>query len=277
MPGTASLPPPAPGQTGSRSLPGRACPDPCFASWRPAATSLGEFLRNAGRLEYVRSLAADPESGPNTNLLGFTNGGGLLDKGVCWWHSQLTRAALFLSYFEPERPEPDGRGVRRIVRSLLAADRVVPIPGFSCLRDFSLANRTLVQSLLDRRQLRDGVLLFAWVNGLWGSSEASPRVMKSLMDAIHAETGSAGPAYVKLQIPGWDAHSWIVTETLPVGEGGYLCRYLDSNLPGAGEWLYEPGMTAISGRRGVPYLQRTGELRRMKRVIARFVEAGGAG
>jgi hypothetical protein len=245
--------------------------------WRPAATSLEEYLEDAGKLEYVRALAADPPHPPNPNLPGFANEGGIRNKGVCWWHSRLTRSAIYLAWFDPGGRRPDERSAKRIVESLLNAERVVSIPGYSNLRDFTLDNRRLVQERLDAAQLREGIFLFQWVNGLAGRSRVPPPRLKAMMDRIHSEVSTEGLSYVKLQVPGIDAHSWIMTEMVPFDGGGYKCRFLDSNCQGAKTWDYRPGAERISiqgmGDFGVPYLQRSRELRTMKRLIARFVES----
>jgi hypothetical protein len=247
------------------------------STWRPAASSRGQYADNAGRIEYVRALAADPPGGlPNPNLLAFTNGGGLLGKGVCWWHSRFTRAALYLAYFEPDSPRPARREVRDIIATLMDARGVVAIPGYASLREFSEANRGEIQKLLERRQLQDGVLRFAWVDGLTGSPSVESRRLEDLMDRIHAET-LEGLAYVKLQIRGLDAHSLVFTEMEPLRGGGYRCSYLDSNWPGERIWEYRAGLDPVSaatGIPGVPYLQRTRELRRMKLIIERFRAEG---
>jgi hypothetical protein len=243
--------------------------------WRPAATSRDEFVENAGKLLYVRGLAGDHPGSPNPNLLALDNRGGLFDKGVCWWHSRLTRAALYLAWFEPCLPRPDEEAARMLISTLMSADRVIAIPGYSCLRDFSSDHRRSVQRQLDRMQLSDGILRFAWIDGLAGSSEVSAVEMKRRMDAIYEETSENGLAYVKLQVPGLDAHSWIVTEMEPVPGGGFRCRHIDSNFPGSWTWEYRFGDQRIDygnhGRLGVPHLQRSRELLRMKRVIDRFV------
>ncbi len=249
-------------------------PDDRWTPWRPAALSKAEYVSLAGSLDYVRGLASNPATGPNPNLPAFANEGGLLDKGVCWWHSRLVRAALYLAYFEPTAPRPGPREARRIIARLMAAREVVAIPGFSGFREFTLENRALVLKKLAAMQLSDGILRFQWVNGLAGRSEVRADIMRKQVEKISRQVSEVGLAYVKLQIPGIDAHSWIVTETAPGRGGGLLLRFLDSNYEGASVWEYRPGQTKIAagmpGDFGVPYLQRSGELEGMKRAIARF-------
>lgn len=244
-------------------------------AWRPAAVSKEEFLQSACSDEYVPSLSASPPGGgPNPNLLCFINSGGLLGKGVCWWHSRFTRNALYLAYFIPERHRANKPQANEIIRSLMRADRVVAIPGYSNLRDFSGDRRSEIQKLLEWRQIFEGVVQFAWINGLAGSSKVSPEKLKAIMDALHAETSSHGASYVKFQTPGLDAHALIVTGTDPAPDGGYTVRYLDSNMRLETELAYRYGDTQLkleTGSVGVPHLQRSGELARIRNIVRRFI------
>lgn len=244
--------------------------------WRPAAVSKQEYLSNACSDGYVPSLTASPPGGgPNPNLLCFINSGGLLGKGVCWWHSRFTRNALYLAYFLPERHRAGKSHAREILSSLMRADRVVPIPGYSNLREFSGDRRGEIQKLLEWRQVFEGVAQFAWINGLAGRSKVAPERLKALMDRIHAENTALGASYVKFQTPGLDAHALVITGTDPAMDGGYTVRYLDSNLRLEAELAYRYGDRQLkleSGSVGVPYLQRSGELARMRGIVRRFVE-----
>lgn len=249
--------------------------------WQPAAVSREEYAARAVSRDYARALAANPPgASTNPNLLAFGNSGGILRNGVCWWHSRFTRAALYLVYFEPGKPKPDARTARRAIRSVMDADRVVGIPGYSCLRDFSTDHRKEIQRVLEKRQLFDGILRFAWVDGLSGSHRVEAARLGVLMDGIHAVTSCEGLAYVKLQIRGIDAHSLVVTEMEPLQGGGYRCCFLDSNWPLERVWNYRPGQvtaSSVTGMPGVPYLQRTGELRRIRRTVADFAGAAYGG
>jgi hypothetical protein len=246
-------------------------------AWRPAAISKEEFVQSACSKDYVPSLTASPPGGgPNPNLLCFINSGGLLGKGVCWWHSRFTRNALYLAYFLPERHRANKSHAREIIRSLMLGNRVVAIPGYSNLRDFSGDRRNEIQKLLEWRQIFEGVVQFAWVNGLAGSSKVSPEKLKAIMDGLHSHTSSQGAAYVKFQTPGLDAHALIVTGTDPAPDGGYTVRYLDSNQRLEAELAYKPGDRQLkleTGSVGVPHLQRAGELSRIRKTLRRFVDA----
>jgi hypothetical protein len=154
---------------------------------------------------------------------------------------------------------------------------VTAIPGYSNLREFSIDHRAEIQRTLEGRQLFEGLFLFAWVNGLTGSSRVGPCRMKALMDRLHTESAK-GLVYAKFQTPGLDAHSILVTGTERLPEGGYAVRYLDSNLRGEGRMLYHVGYVYVrleSGMTGVPYVQRSGELCRIRKLVEEFASEGG--
>lgn len=250
---------------------------PWPTKWRPAATSKQEYIENAGKMEYIRAIATRPfPAYENPNLLTYPNMGGIMNMGVCWWHSRLTRAALYLAYFLPQAEKPTEAEVKEIVRTLMVADGVVAIPGYSNLRDFSFEHWGIFQKRLETTQLVEGLFLFSWIDGLSGADELPPEKMKEQFDAIYEEVRDEGVAYVKLQMPGIDAHAWIISDMAPTAEG-YMLNFIDSNCTGPGTYHYKVGDTHIfpnwiSGNLGVPYLQRSKELRRMKRIIARFME-----
>ncbi len=246
--------------------------------WRPAAVSLHDYIASAGKTEYVRALATNPPGGgPNPNLLSFRNSGGLLRKGVCWWHSRFTRNALYLVYFEPEKPPPGPGEAKAVVRSVMKGSRVVMIPGYRCLADYSRDHRKVIQRMLERRQLHDGIVRFAWVNGLAGASSLPPASLAKLMAGIHRGLAFQGIMYVKFQTPGLDAHALLLTGARELPGGGLAVSYLDSNGIGEEVLEYRPGMdrlTLAAGSTGVPYPQRAGELARIHGVIRRFVREG---
>jgi len=237
--------------------------------WRPAAHSLEELLKEAGNTGYVRSLVVDPPmGGPNPNLPGFLNSGGLLGKGVCWWYSRFTRNALYLACFLPDEEPPVRSSARKMAVKLMKAREVVAVPGYGNLRDFSLDYEKEIRRVLENHQLADGVFRFAWINGLSGSSMMAPGKLEAIMDDIH-EMSSRGMVYAKFQTPGLDAHSILVTgmETLP---HGYRVRYLDSNHYGERILEYGRGdrfLVLEGGMTGIPYPQRGRELERMKKVL----------
>lgn len=245
-----------------------------MSDWRPAAVSREEYLELCRNPSLVRSLAANPPGGgPNPNLLCFGSRGGLLGRGVCWWHSRFTRNALYLSYFLPDRSGPSPAEARAIISTLMKAGGVVAIPGYRNLGEFSKDHETAIQRTLERRQLFEGFLQFAWINGLWGASSTSWNVLRRGMMRIGEETSSTGLAYAKFQTPGLDAHAILLTEMVELEGGGFRARYLDSVSRREETFLLQPGDRRVelaSGMTGVPCLQRSGELRGLRRRMRDF-------
>jgi hypothetical protein len=93
------------------------------SDWAPAATSREEYKEKAVSEKYFRSLAASHPSGINPNLFSFSNTGGILNGGVCWWHSRMQRAALYLTVYLPDMPPPSKPEVRRILCDLMTAQK----------------------------------------------------------------------------------------------------------------------------------------------------------
>jgi len=241
--------------------------------WQPAPRSKQEYVERANSADFVPGLAAGKWPA-NPNLFAFENAGGLFNKGVCWWHSRIQRAALYLTYFEPGEPPPGEADARRIIARLMSAAEVVAIPGYESFAAFSEAHRGLIQRKLDRTQILEGLFKFSWINGLAGAPKLAPEKMKRQMDEVFAEVRDHGTAYVKLQSPGVDSHAWLVTEMLPTDGGGYRYRFIDSNNPmNPLEWSYTPGETHIQvfqWNLGAPYLQRSRELSKIRGLVRDF-------
>lgn len=212
----------------------------------------------AGTPGYVRALAMNPPDGrANPNLLCFRNSGGLLGKGVCWWHSRFTRNALYKAYFLQEHPGPSRSEANRLIGKIMSGKEAVPIPGYGNLREFSRDHRRSIQAVLERRQVFEGVFRFAWVDGLIGRSSLAPGKMGVLMDRLHTRASSEELTYVKFQTPGLDAHSLLITGVEPLPCDGYSVGYLDSNLPGHSVTEYRRGEGSLrlaTGMTGVPHI-----------------------
>jgi hypothetical protein len=256
------------------------------AQFQPAATSREEYINNVINqpLYFQRLVAPLPNNADNPNLCSFMNVGGLLNKGVCWWHSRFQRASLYLAFYLPDKPKPSKKDASKMIWSLMRADKVVEIPGFSNFSEFSTAYQSEIQHCLDSTQILEGVFMFSWIDGLAGKDEVEPREMQRLMDKIYFEVTTNGLAYVKIQMPGISSHSWIMTEMEPDGEPndigqGYNYRFIDSNFPmKAIEYNYTPPKTQLplptifpKNFVGVPYLERTWELDKIKNVIDDYI------
>jgi hypothetical protein len=231
---------------------------------------------------YFRQLAAvPPDYTDSPNCFDFKNSGGIFEKGVCWWHSRFQRSAFYLTLYLPNEPRQTREKIKSMIWDIMMARRVVEIAGFNNFKEFSKEYKNEIKDCLDSIQLIEGVFAGAWINGMAGNSNVSPKEMKEKMDDIYREVTKNGLAYVKLQSPGiFCSHAWLITEIEElkpnkIGEIGYQYSFIDSNYPHRPlGWFYYPGDTHIHLFQdlGVPYLQRRYELRKIKRAIKKYIE-----
>lgn len=243
----------------------------CFQAFAQGPSlSEEEFCSDRRDPDFVKDLTQS-----SSNLMSFQNQGGLLNSGVCWWHSRFQRNALYLTIYKPELDKPTDAEAQQLVKQIKAGNKVIVIPGFKNFSQFSYAHATEIQRELELWQKVDGVVKFAWVRGLRGSAELSPDKLKEQMDKIyeHVEVNH-NIAYNKLQIPGIEAHAWLVIHMEKV-RGGYNLEILDSNNQDSTEtYSYREGDTNFKYRGYsfdfVPYLDQKLEMKKLKKSINKF-------
>jgi hypothetical protein len=230
-----------------------------------------QFCKDRQLSKYVKSLTNDAK-----NLMAFRNHGGLVNGGVCWWHSRFQRNALYLAIFKPNLPKPTEDEARDLIKQIRFAKNVVIVPGYSNFREFTYDFEALVQRELEKWQKGDGFIRMAWTKGLAGKSEVAPEKLKENMDAIYEEVeGRNNIAYNKLQIPGIDAHAWLVVG-MKKRDTGYDLKVLDSNFPNVIDTFhYRDGDTYLNYHgifKLVPYLERSNEMDNINEVVNKFCE-----
>lgn len=209
----------------------------------------------------------------SSNLMAFRNHGGIGNRGVCWWHSRFQRNALYLTLYKPNLPRPTDEEAKEIVKQIREAKDIVIIPGFRNFTEFSDIHEAQIQRELEKWQKGDGVIRFAWIKGLSGTSSVAADQMKATMDEMYDDVEvKKNIAYNKLQIPGIDAHAWLVVHMEKV-QGGYNLEVLDSNSPRSTEiYRYHEGDTEFNYHgffKFTPYLEKTDEMDKIKKVIER--------
>lgn len=226
------------------------------------------FCKDRNDRQYYQELLQKTE-----NQLSFRNQGGLFGGGVCWWHSRFTRNALYLGVYRPDLRKPTREQAKDIIDDIRDGDRVVTIPGYSNLREFSLDFRREIQDELDSWQRFDGFIKQQWIVGLWGRTEVSADKLMSKMDDLYEYVAvQKNVAYQKLQMPSIVAHAWLVTDVHKT-HNGYDLVVHDSNFSGTKTVPYKVGMTQFHYRsfgEYVPYTERKRELRGLKKVVRRF-------
>ena len=206
-----------------------------------------------------------------TNQLGFTNHGGMANGGVCWWHSRYTRNAAYVAQFRPDLPRlTEQRDIRKLVGDIRQGKKIVVVPGFRNLYEFSVAHYDEIQRKLEEWQTADGIMRFQWVAGLSGSSEVSEADLGRKMDQLFERVSSGEVVYQKLQISGIVSHSWLVLSMQRVDGDSYRLQVIDSNYGGVQTYTYRPGMKSFGGYGNfVPYTGKTKEERRLRRILNR--------
>jgi hypothetical protein len=240
-------------------------------AFQPSLSEQG-FCADRKNELFVKDLVTNP-----LNLTSFQNQGGIFNKGVCWWHSRFQRNALYLTIFKPQLPKPTEDEAQSIIWAIRKAEGVVIIPGYAYFSQFSDDYADLIQRELEKWQKADGIIHFAWVKGLAGKSKAKAAKLKERMDELYEEVeGRNTIAFNKLQVPGVTAHAWLVIH-MKKEIDGYLLEVLDSNFPKQTMiYKYTEGdrhFNYFEVNHFTPYLEKTDEMRKIKKVISRFCDS----
>lgn len=229
------------------------------------------------------------------NRLAFRNHGGLMNGGVCWWHSRFLRNASYLAYFSPEKPIPQdtyitkkrrkssGRGytqyevpapgsIHAILDSIKSGNEVVEITGFENLNDFSRHFRSEIIELLEKWQIEDGFIKQQWIVGLSGSHIVEPSKLEEIMNETFERVNNDEIVYHKLQIKGIVAHAWLVQDMVKTDKG-YKLFVIDSNYNSITTYEYQMGDQSLYHRgygQFVPYIENTREEGKLQKTKLKF-------
>jgi hypothetical protein len=190
------------------------------------------------------------------NRLAITNGGGLFQGGVCWWHSRLQRSSVYLAHFSPEKQKPDSTLAKEIIRKLIHFEEVVEVPGYENFYQFSQDFSKLVQSALNEWQIRDGFINQQWIRGISGRNHLSALAMTERMNQLYETYLRSEPGlWIMIQMKGITSHALLVLD-LRKNERGYDLVTIDSNFPDTTmNFHYQEGDTSLhyGGSTFVPY------------------------
>lgn len=212
--------------------------------------------------------------GQRENRLAFTNSGGPMGIGLCWWHSRMQRNALYLLDFHPDQPQLTKDEAWERIKNLSDPNFVQSVNGFANLMDFSNAYWMEMHEYLGQWQMAESFLEFNWVNGLRGSSESDPDELREIMDELFTQVKGGEVVYQMLQVPGVVAHAWLVYDMTKTDDG-YELSVIDSNYSESQKYSYRYGQTHFSGRIGswVPHTQRRSDLQVIRKNIKRVCDA----
>jgi hypothetical protein len=215
----------------------------CLFSWASmtAPQSRAEFCAMRQNPTYFIELAKEPY-----NRLSFQNQGGLFNGGVCWWHSLFQRASIYLAVFRPELAKPSLDQAKAIVYSLAAGKKVVEIPGYSNMYNFSHSWQKVIQSQLEEWQLVDGFLKFKCIEGLSGSTSDDPtKILGFMSQFMTAVEQNHQILWTMLQLSGISSHAALLIDVAQSPKV-YTLSHIDSNFPSlTNEFYYFEGDRSI--------------------------------
>ncbi|MCO4793661.1 MAG: hypothetical protein KC493_08120 [Bacteriovoracaceae bacterium] len=233
-----------------------------------ASQNKAEFCADRESSTYYQKLLLNSE-----NRLSFTNRGGLANGGVCWWHSRFTRKAAYLAIYRPDLDKPTKDEAYDIVMSIRLGRKVVIVPGYRNLKEFSRDFRSVIQQRLERWQVGDGFMRQQWLVGVWGGSRVSSDELRERMDKLYEEVVENNDvAYQVLQIKGIVAHAWLVVD-MERTANGYRVQVIDSNYLSPKTFTYRHGDTNFNYPYWGRFVPRTGkkrEMKKMKKIVSKF-------
>lgn len=224
------------------------------------------FCNKRAEIGSIQEILLNPKA-----TLSFSNQGGLFGGGVCWWHSRFTRNAAYVVRFRPDLAAPTEAEAKIIIKSIRSAKKIIEVPGFANLYDFSRSYDDLILRELEAWQRKDGFINQQWVAGLSGSSNIKPEALEKRMDELFTRIQAGEVVYQKLQMPGVVAHAWLVLGMTQTSDG-YQLLVLDSNTYSPDTYTYRRGMTSFNYHgfsHFVPYTGKTKEEAKLKRIVAK--------
>lgn len=226
------------------------------------------FAVEAGAKNFCQQTSHLEALSDESNHLFFKNSGGLLNSGVCWWHSRFTRNALYLVQWRPDLAKPSIKQAKKIIRKIRRGLGVVVVPGFANLNSFSQAHESLIRSELENWQIMDGVFKNKWIDGLSGTPSMPAKLLSEYMDFLyHTVNRTQEVLFLRVQLQGVSAHAWLL-KSMTKTEDGYRFEVVDSNFHGIKTFDYIRGSTSMRYfyTDFIPYLQFTPELIKIKSI-----------
>lgn len=204
----------------------------------------------------------------------FENVGGLFNQGVCWWHSRFQRSAIYLAEFRPDFKKPTRAQAGLLADALIQMNRVVTIPGYATIEEFSQDQFLAIQDELEEWQLSAGLSSARF--GLSGTASVPAAELEASMNALYQRVAKQNLIeWQMLQWPGIRTHSWLVIDMAKTGKG-YKLDVIDSNNPASVmSYYYHRGETQViyntdTGTAFVPYMGYTEDLEKITRALDRY-------
>jgi len=160
------------------------------------------------------------------NLTPNYNAPGPLGTGMCWWHSKMQRAAVYLAVFDrPDSAKPTTAEALHIFAKLRDLKEVVSVPGFTNWFDFSKAYKTEFYQILGHWEVRD-TLQLQFLKGI-RSTETSPETLRKISQEVNEYKRLT---FLLLKMPLLEAHSWLA-QSFDLNGSDFKAGFIDSNSP----------------------------------------------
>lgn len=174
---------------------------------------------------------------------------------------------FILEFSNPNCQKPNKVIARKIIHAIAAGTRVVEIPGYKNLSEFSKDWTPEIQLKLEEWQRVDGFLKFAWIQGLSGNYHADPKIIAAALNFSITQAEQAGQIHWTMwQLPGITAHASLMIGG-EIDSGEYLVDHIDSNRPNSIRILkWASPSRSVDGYMGkfVPYVARKADLATFK-------------
>ncbi len=234
------------------------------------ASSKKEFCHTRQSFRQQQRAFENPK-----NLIAFDNTGGLFNGGVCWWHSRFQRNAHYLVKFDLKKEKVKPRFYKKLIRKMIRGRKVLIIPGYANLNEFSKDYQRYIQRQLNKWQLKDGILKFAWIIGLTGKSHFKKGMKKKLEKLYNHVEIEENIAYAKFQLPGIESHAWLIyrMNKRKIQDNIYYdIHYIDSNYSNRPK-VYTASESTESINKyggGALHLEKKSEVKRLKRIVRNY-------
>ncbi|RYZ82914.1 MAG: hypothetical protein EOP06_20890 [Proteobacteria bacterium] len=159
------------------------------------------------------------------SITDFRNSSGPMRTGLCWWHTKLQRASLYLAVFnQPMQAKPTRVQAMQILQNLAQLKSVQSIPGYNNWNQFTRDYAKEVEFYLGRWEMTD-TLQMQFVKGIRFNQGTTKAALAEIEKQVLVYKRIP---YVMTKLKGFEAHSWLVTEVsqdLPL-----TYRVIDSNF-----------------------------------------------
>lgn len=202
----------------------------CLASLQSAAEALSTKQDNPFASKSVCEMQAEDflaKAGLSGNLTQPFNIDGPLNTGMCWWHSKLQRAAIYLAVFDrPNEPRPTSEEAKQIFRDLTQLTKVISIPGFRDWYHFTDVFRLEFYEVLGDWEISE-TLRLEFVKGLRALKPTDTFELQKISREVNEYKRVT---FVLLKMPWLEAHSWLVTSYNGTAKN-FEISFLDSKWP----------------------------------------------